>query len=313
MGNETSTLSSTTTSTSKTTTTTTTSTTTTAEPTTTFETTTWFDDLTDVKCGFCKSRFCTAVSNFAQFSDHLLDGDHVIDIKFPNGWGIDSNWFLELYLSGNLEPLGVKGGIKNGYILDQSELQTALRVCLADEYENAGKIFMKLNGGMPWIEETLLCNCREKSTTEGLTSSATTTEATTTKSIQNPSASTTNDMKTTITTKIMATTEFQTRTQPETENTTTDSPSQQTTTTFWTRSAPKKILTKEIHPTSTESFSTSPSKPAPTTTEAETTSQESTTWTTSTPYFQPTTSYYFTTRNILRWYKRHSKWRHFLN
>jgi len=75
-----------------TTTTTTTKRTTTPLPTTTTEettttskeeTTTWFDDLNDETCGKCESRFCTAVSNFARFSDHLLDGDHVIDVKFP--------------------------------------------------------------------------------------------------------------------------------------------------------------------------------------------------------------------------------------
>ena len=81
-------------STTTTTTTTTTSTTTTTLPQTTTEetttttskeeTTTWFDDLNDETCGKCESRFCTAVSNFAQFSDHLLGGDHVIDVKFPS-------------------------------------------------------------------------------------------------------------------------------------------------------------------------------------------------------------------------------------
>jgi hypothetical protein len=81
-----STTTTTTTTTTLSTTTTTFPTTTTQETTTTSkaETTTWFDDLNDETCGKCESRFCTAVSNFAQFSDHLLDGDHVIDVKFPS-------------------------------------------------------------------------------------------------------------------------------------------------------------------------------------------------------------------------------------
>ena len=78
----------TTTTTTMTSKTTTTSPTTTTEETTTTtseaETTTWFDNLNDETCGKCESRFCTAVSNFARFSDHLLDGDHVIDVKFPS-------------------------------------------------------------------------------------------------------------------------------------------------------------------------------------------------------------------------------------
>jgi hypothetical protein len=229
-----------------------------------------------------------------------------------DGWGIDSDWFLELYLSGNLDPLGVKGGIANAFVLDSSESQTAIRVCLGEEYQNekTGKIFMKLSGGIPWIDETLLCNCREKETTTAfeMMSTRTTTEAW---------------FRTRQPKKIFSatkkTTAKQTTLPIETTTaarTTTEEDWLKTTTTSQATSSEKSTTSKQQQTTLTTTATNAYLTQEDPTLEMTITFSDSTTWTTSSAHFMSTqaaTSMFSRTKKDLEWYKKYSKWRHFLN
>jgi len=183
---------------------------------------------------------------------------------------------------------------------------------------------MKLSGGMPWIDETLLCNCREKESTKAFLTMSTTTQAwfrtrqpkklisTTKKATEEPTtlpidATTTVDKSTTkqqhTSTNYQKTTNFrQTITTNQIDHQATSSESTTTFndgTTTWTQ-----IVTMP--------YSTRTDAPAPMTTIL----SESTTWTTSSPYFLPTqgaTTMFSRTKKDIEWYKKHSKWRHFLN
>ena len=163
---------------------------------------------------------------------------------------------------------------------------------------------MKLNGGIPWIDETLLCNCRDKETTTAFEEMSTTTEA----------WFRTRQPKKITTTK--KTTARQTTLPIETttaERTTTDE-DWLTKKTYQPLSPEVTITTKQQPATliSTATFAILTSED----TEATTIPFGSTTWTTSSAYIFPTqaaTTMFPRTKKDLEWYKKYSKWRHFLN
>ncbi len=183
---------------------------------------------------------------------------------------------------------------------------------------------MKLSEGMPWIDETLLCNCREKESTTAFLTMSTTTEAwfrtrqpkklisTKNKTTEEP---TTLPIDATTTVEKSKTKQQQTSTNYQKTNnflktTTTNQIDHQA-----TSSEPTTTFNDETTTwtqTVTKPYTTSTDAPAPMTTIL----SESTTWTTSSPYFLPTqgaTTMFSRTKKDIEWYKKHSKWRHFLN
>ena len=168
---------------------------------------------------------------------------------------------------------------------------------------------MKLSGGIPWIDETLLCNCREKETTTAfeIMPTSSTTEAWFRTRQPKKIFSTTKQI-----TAIQTTLPIETTTA---ERTTAEENWLKTTTTFQSTYSEKTTTSKQqqttLPPTSTSAYLTQES-----TLEMKTTHFDSTTWTTSSAFFLPTeaaTTMFSGTKKDLEWYKKYSKWRHFLN